>query len=342
MQNLFLKAMQEPNIVVTVVGQDIPNLKKGAVRDAYKIYYSSPLLKQAVNDYNKTDRIFNFKNGSIIEFNSYTDEQDAKSGKRDYAFFNEADGIPWEIYFQVSIRTFKQIYIDYNPTCGFWVQDKILNQPDVALFISDYRDNPFLDEITRKEIEAIGDAELWKVYARGKTGNLKGTIYPDWVPIDTWPDDIEEVIWGVDYGYTSDPTAIVKVGIKRPRTLYFEEISYQPGISEYQIKEIMEAAGWINGQPFYSEHDAEMVGALRRLGVYVLMARKGEGSVKPGILKMKQFKCYYTKRSMNLHKERLRYKWAYVGETPTNTPDKSPDHCLDAARYACYTHFYGE
>jgi len=335
-------ALEKPGSVITVVAQDIPNLKKGALRDALRVINRSPKLKAQIADYNKSDRVITFKNGTIIEFNSYEDEQDAKSGKRDYLFVNEADGMPYEIVFQLAIRTRLQVFFDYNPTSRFWVHDKYIGKENVAFFISDHRDNPFLDESTHEEIESIPDYELWKVYARGITGNLRGTIYPDWQMIDNWPNNLEEIIWGVDYGYTSDPTAIVKVGIQRPRTLYLDECSYKPGINEDQIKDILEHHGWINGQYFYSEHDTEMVSALRRKGVFVLLARKGDGSVKNGILKLKQFTVYYTRRSENLHRERLGYKWSYVGETPTNTPEKAPDHCMDSTRYAVYTHFFGE
>jgi len=349
LQNLFLKALQYEGIVITVVGQDIPNLKKGALRDALKIYNQSPILKKNCQDYNRTERIFTFKNGSVIEFNSYADQQDAKSGKRDFLFINEADGVTWEIYWQLSIRTLSsrpeilsQIFIDYNPSVIFWAHEKLKNKEDTVIFYSDHRDNPFLDANTHKEIEAIADPEMWKVYARGITGNLRGSIYPNWQIVEEFPKNIDEVIWAIDYGYTSDPTAIVKIGIQRPRTIYLEEISYVPGISEHQINEAMEAAGWINGQPFYSEHDREMVSSLRRLGVYVLMAKKGEGSKRNGILKVKQFSVNYTRRSIHIHEERMKYKWSYVGDTPTNTPDKSPDHLMDAVRYGIYTHFFGE
>ena len=92
---LFCLGMEEPEQVITVVGQDIPNLKKGAYRDAKRIWGDSELYQQWYGKPNETERIFTCTNGSIIEFNSYQDEQDAKSGKRDYLFLNEANGIDY-------------------------------------------------------------------------------------------------------------------------------------------------------------------------------------------------------------------------------------------------------
>jgi phage terminase large subunit len=97
-QVLFCFAAEKEKQVITIVGQDIPNLKAGAMRDALNLYNQSDQLKSLIKNFNKTDRIFEFYNGSVIEFKSYADAQDAKSGKRDYLFINEANGIEWDIY----------------------------------------------------------------------------------------------------------------------------------------------------------------------------------------------------------------------------------------------------
>jgi phage terminase large subunit len=120
-QVLFSLACANEKLVITVVGQDIPNLKAGALRDALNIYYLSAAIKTMVKSYNKTDRLFEFHNGTIIEFKSYDNAQDAKSGKRDYLFINEANGVDWAIYAELALRTRKKVFIDYNPNIAFWV-----------------------------------------------------------------------------------------------------------------------------------------------------------------------------------------------------------------------------
>ena len=67
LQVLFTKAIEE-RVVITVVGESIPNLKAGALRDAIEIVNSSDVLKSLVTDYNKTERIFTFEGGSVMEF----------------------------------------------------------------------------------------------------------------------------------------------------------------------------------------------------------------------------------------------------------------------------------
>ena len=120
-QVLFCLACEQPKQIITVVGQDGPNLKSGVIRDAKEIYSQSPVLQQMVKSYNSTERLFEFHNGSIIEYKSYDDAQDAKSGKRDYLFVNEANGIGWDVYTELSLRTKRRVFIDYNPNTGFWV-----------------------------------------------------------------------------------------------------------------------------------------------------------------------------------------------------------------------------
>ena len=125
LQVLFSLAINA-ECTTTVVGQDIPNLKVGALRDALDIINADEAILQQLVFYNRSERVLSFRNGSIIEFNSYDNEQDAKSGKRDYLFVNEANGIPYNVFEQLSLRTRQKVFIDYNPDTSFWVHDKII------------------------------------------------------------------------------------------------------------------------------------------------------------------------------------------------------------------------
>ena len=67
-QVLFCLASENEKQIITVVGQDIPNLKAGALRDALNIYNNSAQLQVLVKTYNKTDRIFEFHNGTVVSW----------------------------------------------------------------------------------------------------------------------------------------------------------------------------------------------------------------------------------------------------------------------------------
>ena len=117
MQRLIVLSFEHPMAIITVCGQDLPNLKVGAMRDLDTILHGNAQLLDWFNQ-NKSDHSYRGKNGSLIEFKSYQDAQDAKNGKRDYLFVNEANGVPYDVFWQLAIRTRKQIFIDYNPSAA--------------------------------------------------------------------------------------------------------------------------------------------------------------------------------------------------------------------------------
>ncbi len=330
-QVLFMLAIEKPNTIITVVGQDIPNLKKGALRDAKTIFSASESLQQFIDNYNKTDRIFEFKNGSIIEFTSFDDEQDAKSGKRDYLFINEANGISYNVYWQLSIRTRKRIFIDYNSTASFWVHEKLLGQKDAQMIISDHRNNGFLSVEQHNEIENIADKELWKVYARGLTGRVHGLIYTNYQLCDAIP-EFPKTCYGLDFGY-NHKSALIEVG-KWDNRLYWHELIYQTELTVsdliYQMKELN-----ISKKIIYADSARpDAIEDLKRAGFNVKQADK---DVKNGIDFIKRHQLYITKSSTGLIKELQHYKWKEKDGAFIDEPVKFKDDAMDAARYGSYS-----
>lgn len=336
LQILFELAIQDKGCVITVAGQDIPNLKKGAIRDSKKIVASSTRIQSHLKNYfrtggyNKSERVYEFWNGSIIEFNSYDNEQDAKSGKRDYLFVNEANGISKEIYFQLSIRTKKKEFLDYNPTAKFWVHEQLIGNPDVQLFISDHRHNPFLSKEQHDEIESIPDRELWKVYARGMTGMIKGLIYPRFQVIEAMPPHLKSVC-GLDFGF-NHKMALVEV-MEEVKRLFWNQLIYE---SELTISDLIEQMKPLNlgKKRIYCDHAApDKIEDLKRAGFNALPADK---DVKNGIDFVKRHDLYITRSSSGLRNEAMSYKWS---EKPGHEeePVKFRDDGMDAGRYGSYS-----
>lgn len=335
LQVLCLKAIEQPDQVISVVGQDVPNLKSGALRDMQSIVASSKDIQSWIKSYNASDRIFTFHNGSIIEFKSYQDSQDAKSGKRDYFFLNEANGISFEIYSELAMRTKKKVYIDYNPNARFWVHDKLIGKEGVELIISDHRHNPFLPDIIRKKIEQLRneDEELWKVYARGMTGKIEGLIYRNWGTIATVPPDAELLGAGLDFGFTNDPTACVLV-YRYNGELIIDELLYHKGYTNQDIGQFFTQSG-INKTMSIVADSAEpkSIEEIRRMGFRIEGAMKGKDSLLNGIDILKRFRINVTNRSANLIKELNAYKWKEKDGNATNIPIDSFNHGMDALRY---------
>ena len=335
LQVLCLKAIEQPDQVISVVGQDVPNLKSGALRDMQSIVASSQDIQSWIKGYNASDRIFTFHNGSIIEFKSYQDSQDAKSGKRDYFFLNEANGISFEIYSELAMRTKKQVYIDYNPNARFWVHDKLIGKEGTELIISDHRHNPFLPDVIRKKIEALreDDEELWKVYARGMTGKIEGLIYRKWGTIVTIPSDAEVIGMGLDFGFTNDPTACVMV-YRYNGELIIDELLYHKGYTNQDISVYFTQSGVSKSVSIVADSaEPKSIEERRRMGWRIEGANKGKDSILNGIDILKRFRINVTSRSANLIKELNAYKWKEKDGNATNVPIDSFNHGMDALRY---------
>lgn len=335
LQVLFLRAINEPGVVITVVGQDIPNLKVGALRDAETIYNTTEAFRQRVFSYNKTDRVFKFKNSSIMEFKSYEDEQDSKSGKRDYLFVNEANGVDYKVYTQLALRTKRQVFIDYNPSEEFWVHENLINQPDVQLLISNYTDNPFLDDAIKKKIEQLqyDDPELWKVYGLGLTGKIEGLIFRNYHIVNGIPHDATLIANGLDFGFTNDVSACVQV-YKQDGELWIREVIYENGLTNPDIASKLKFEGIGRNEDIVADSsEPKSIQEIANEGFNIEGALKGPDSIKLSIDILKRYRLNITNDSAGLKKEIKSYKWKSKNGKTLNEPVDFNNHAIDALRY---------
>jgi phage terminase large subunit len=335
-QVLFVLAASDEKQVVTIVGQDIPNLKAGALRDAISIYDSSSALKSLIRSYNKSDRIFELNNGSILEFKSYDNAQDAKSGKRDYLFINEANGINFQIYTELALRTKKRIFIDYNPNAEFWVHEHLIGKPGVKFIRSWHEHNPFLSDLVRQKIEALKDIdeETWKVYARGITGKIEGIILRNWVLVDDIPETAKFIGYGLDFGFTNDETGLIEV-YKQDGELWINELIYETGLTNNDISDKFYKLGVGKHREIIADSaEPKSIEELERLGWFVTGAKKGADSVTNSIDILKRYKMNITRNSLNLRMELGRYIWKVdkLGKS-LNQPIDQYNHLIDPLRY---------
>ena len=335
-QVLFCVACSSAKQVITIVGQDMPNLMAGPLRDALCIYNSSAALKAMVKTYSKTEKVFEFHNGTIMEFKSYDNAQDAKSGKRDYLFVNEANGIEWAIYNELALRTKQKIFNDYNPNSAFWVHDNLIGKPGVQLIISDHRNNPFLSQLTRDKIEALKDVdtELWRVYARGLTGKITGLVLNNWHVCEKVPESAKLLAAGLDFGFTNDETGCILV-YKQNGELWVNEVLYETGLTNPDISARLTAAKISKSVEIVADSaEPKSIEELRRLGWHVTGAKKGADSIKNSIDILKRYNLNITRQSINLRNELGRYKWKTDRSgKPINEPVDSWNHLIDPLRY---------
>ena len=333
-QRLIEISLHQPRCVVTVVGQDLPNLKVGALRDMEAIIDASPWLADWFTA-NRSDHYFRGKNGALIEFKSYDSPQDAKNGKRDYLFVNEANGIAWEVYWQLAIRTRRQVFVDYNPSARFWVHDRLIGREGVRLIISDHRGNRFLSQQEHDKIESITDSDWRLVYARGLTGKLTGLVLINWDVVDVLPprDAWRMDVYGLDWGFVNDPTALEHVVLAHGE-LWVDEHIYETGLTNPDISARM--ANLTRRDLVVADSAEEKsIAELRNCGLWVVPCTKGKDSIVQGIDILRRYRIHFTRRSTGAIEEAKKYKWATDRDgNPTNTPIDKFNHAIDAIRYA--------
>ena len=336
MQVLFELGYEEPNSIITVVGQDIPNLKVGAYRDAKTIMNSNDFVTDFYPTINEGERIIKCKNGSIIEFKSYADAQDAKSGKRDYLFVNEANGISYDIYWQLAIRTRKKVFIDYNPTARFWAHDELIGREGVELIVSYHKGNRFLSEEEHQRIESIADPELKRVYARGKTGKIEGLVLTNWEICDTLPPEEEWKMccFGLDFGFSCDPTALEQVVLAHG-DLWIDEKIYSTNLTNPDIASRAKEQGLTDQQQIVADcAEPKSIRELQAHGLWVTPSPKGADSIVSGLDILKRYKIHVTRHSLGILSNLRAYKWSKDKDgNTTNKPEDKNNHGIDAIRY---------
>lgn len=331
---LIAKAQTDTHPTMTsVVSETFPHLKRGAMKDFLDILESHGYYVE--NQWNRTDSIYTFETGSKIEFFSADQSDKVKGPRRDRLFINEANNVPYEVFDQLEVRTKEFVFLDWNPSTEFWFYSEVKpKRDDVEHIILTYLDNEGLPEAVRTSIEQRKDRKSWwQVYGLGLLGDVEGKIYVGWTIIDEVPREARLERYGLDFGYTNDPTAIVAVYYYNGGYI-LDEVVFQKGLSNKQIADVL----------LNQEHKAmvmadaaepKSIEEIRSYGVNIQPAIKGSGSVSQGIQAVQAEQISVTQRSTNIIKEYRNYLWEtdHDGRV-TNKPDHLWSHSMDAIRYA--------
>lgn len=327
LQFLIAKGLESKK-TITVVRKTIPSLKRTVIKDFTDILKGLNLWKE--DDFNTTDRIFKLGDSTVQFINS--DDPDKLRGlKSDILFIDEASEIDEETYFQLSIRTTEKIILAYNPTISPYHWLRQMN--DVDRFVTTYKDNPFLP---KEMIQAIEDLQsknpkYWKIYGLGEFAPNEKAIYQFEIVDDF---EAEFIAFGLDWGYSQDPTAVVAV-YKNGDNLYFEEVLYERGLV---MKDLADRLNKFDIDKSYEiwcdSSEPRSIEELYRLGFNAKAVKKGPDSIKFGIGVLQNYKLHILKTSQNLINEMYSYQYSTDknGYT-TDIPDGGLDHLLDALRY---------
>ena len=335
---LIDKCIKTPGLEVSVVSESIPHLRRGAVKDFLKIMKETG--RYIPQNYNKTLLRYEFNNGSYIEFFSADSEEKLRGGRRQVLYINECNGINYEAYLQLAIRTSGDIYLDYNPSARFWTHTEVITQPNVDFIVLNYKDNEGLPDEVVKMLESNRDKALtstywenWcRVYLDGEIGSVEGTIFNDYEVIDIIPQEARLLGYGLDFGFSYDPAALVAL-YKYNDDIIVDEIIYQTGLLNSELSSQMKQLG-VAGEIFADSAEPKSIHELKRYGHQVKPVEKGKDSINYGIQILQQKKMFVTKRSQNVLNEFQKYMWKKDRNGGYDTtPIDSYNHACDALRY---------
>jgi phage terminase large subunit len=332
---LISKAAKRPLMEISVVAESIPHLRRGALKDFLSMMKSG--FRYVDKRFNKSLLRYDFDNGSYIEFFSADDSSKLRGARRDILYINECNNIEFEAYNELAIRTKREIYLDFNPANEFWVHTELKDEPDTDFLILTYKDNEALDKGIVKEIEknrlkgltSSYWANWWNVYGLGEMGSLQGVVFSNWKQIDTIPTEARLLGYGVDFGYTADPTSIVEVYTYNGQRI-LNEICYQTGLVNTEIAKKLQK----NIIAYADSAEPKSIEEIRRTGQLIKGVTKGLDSVNFGIQIMQSQEYLVTSQSTNLIKELRSYCWDKDRSgKQINKPIANYNHAIDAVRY---------
>ena len=327
-QLMIIYCLQNNNKVVSVIRKTFPALRATVLRDFIEILKEIGLYKQEMH--NKSEHIYTFANGSMVEFFSVDDEQKIRGRKRDIAWCNEANELYFDDFTQLNMRTEDKLIFDYNPSdSASWLYE--LPADESIKIKSTYRDNPFLPESIKAQIEDLArtDEALYQIYALGEKAISKSNIYSQWTFIAHRPSKFVKYVYGLDFGY-NHPTALMRV-YYCDNDIYIEPVIYESYLTTTMLIEKLATLGIEQTVTILADYSRpEIIQEMNIAGYDVQNANK---VVKKGIDNLKTFGVF-CQDDKAIKREYENYKWKKIGDFITDEPVKLFDDAMDAIRYA--------
>ncbi len=329
----YCQTKQKRSKIVHVVSETFPHLETGSMLDFQSIMKDRNYWKD--ERWHDTKHEYTFETGHKLRFTSVDTYGKAHGPRRDVLFVNEANNLDYKIVDQLITRTREIVWLDWNPSEEFWFYTEMQpNRQDIDFITLTYLDNEALDKITVQEIESHkNNKSWWQVYGLGQLGEIETRIYKGWQFIDEIPYGAKLERYGLDFGYTNDPTAIIAV-------YYFDggyildEIVYMKGLLNKQIADTLNVQEQ-KAMVIADSAEPKSIDEIRLYGVNIQATIKGPGSVNKRIQLVQGKRISVTKRSVNLIKEYRNYVWTTDKDGRViNDPMDINNHAMDALGYA--------
>lgn len=164
-------------------------------------------------------------------------------------------------------------------------------------------------------------------------------VFGDWGELSDWNPSGQK-FYGLDLGYTNDPTALTEIWVDR-RRVFIRELIYKSELNNKTLMELFKSVGVKKGDIIVCDtNEPKTLNEFRENGWTIKKAIKGKDSIKAGIRKCKEFEVRFSKDSRNLLYERNNYVYVMSGGRITDVPTTINNHAIDSVRIALYTMFY--
>ncbi|MCD8311492.1 MAG: PBSX family phage terminase large subunit [Firmicutes bacterium] len=242
---------------------------------------------------------------------------------------------------------FKQITLTFNPWSGdHWLKRRFFDappSPDILAMTVTYKSNEFLDEADTLMFERmrLERPERYRVAGLGEWGRSGELVYPDFeireFDVRREYDDGGVPIFGLDFGFANDPTALFCGIINRKRqVIYVFDEMYERGLTNDVLASRIIGKGYGGQRIVADSAEPKSIAELRRMGISrIAPARKAKGSIISGIDAVRRCRIVILPSCKSFISEISSYTWETSADgTPTNRPRASGDHLMDAMRYA--------
>lgn len=266
-----------------------------------------------------------------------------------YQIMNEDDfdKIDMSIRGELPPGYFKQLTLTFNPwNEKHWLKKRFFDarQPNILAITTNYKCNEFLGDDDRELFEwmRVHNPRRYKIEGLGDWGIAEGAIFANWMELNFDKTEIAkragvEAVFGLDFGYTNDPTALscTFVDVKNRELFIFDEL-YEKALLNDEIAKHISEKGYGKELVIADSSEPKSIVDLRRYGLRrVKAADKGPDSVKNGIQFIQQFKVYVHPSCQNFQVELANYVWDRNKEGQMiNKPIDEYNHLIDALRYS--------
>lgn len=335
-QFILLAISKRENLVLSIVAESLPNLKSGAMRDFDKILKSWGLWDKFKK--NMTDRTYIY-GSNMIEFFSVDGEGSRLGSRRTHLYINEADFIKFSTFIELYGRTSVFTILDYNPRRKFWVHKELIGEPHVDFIILNFTHNEYIPANEKKSIiwfKQKADAgsryfkNKWRVLGLGLLGITEGVIFENWTEADAVPEDAVYLGAALDWGFSNDPTGIIKVYGYNLK-LYLEESLYKKGMLNSQLAAHIKAdPQLLAGEIIADSSEPKSIKELRTYGIKIKKADIKD--IDFGITTMQEFDFVIV--GSNAVEEFENYSWKMdKGGESLGVPVDDWNHLIDPSRY---------